>query len=50
MTPQRNIPALRPENLLTIAALALLVAGCFIIVNFFMDVMYAMIDPRIRYR
>jgi ABC-type dipeptide/oligopeptide/nickel transport system permease component len=28
----------------------MLVAGIFIVVNFFMDVMYAWLDPRIRYR
>jgi peptide/nickel transport system permease protein len=31
-------------------ALVLLVASVFIIVNFFMDLMYGWIDPRIRYR
>jgi peptide/nickel transport system permease protein len=31
-------------------ALVLLVAGFFIVVNFAMDVMYAWLDPRIRYR
>ena len=30
--------------------LALLVAGIFIFVNFAMDIMYAWLDPRIRYR
>jgi peptide/nickel transport system permease protein len=33
-----------------IQALVMLVAGCFIVVNFFMDIAYAWIDPRIRYR
>src|SRR5437588_333130 len=33
-----------------IQALVMLVAGCFIVVNFLMDVGYAWIDPRIRYR
>jgi ABC-type dipeptide/oligopeptide/nickel transport system permease component len=28
----------------------MLVSGCFIVVNFFMDIMYAWLDPRIRYR
>jgi peptide/nickel transport system permease protein len=28
----------------------MLVAGIFIVVNFLMDVMYAWLDPRIRYR
>jgi len=28
----------------------MLVAGAFIIVNFLMDVTYAWLDPRIRYR
>jgi ABC-type dipeptide/oligopeptide/nickel transport system permease component len=28
----------------------LLVASVFIIVNFFMDLMYGWLDPRIRYR
>ncbi len=31
-------------------ALVLLVASVFIIVNFFMDIMYGWLDPRIRYR
>jgi len=31
-------------------ALVLLVASVFIIVNFFMDLMYGWLDPRIRYR
>ncbi|HMH50170.1 MAG TPA: ABC transporter permease [Candidatus Acidoferrum sp.] len=31
-------------------ALVMLTASAFIIVNFFMDVMYAWLDPRIRYR
>jgi peptide/nickel transport system permease protein len=31
-------------------ALVLLVAGIFIVVNFLMDLMYAWLDPRIRYR
>ena len=31
-------------------ALVLLVAAIFIVVNFVMDLMYAWIDPRIRYR
>ncbi len=31
-------------------ALVMLVAGIFIVVNFLMDVMYAWLDPRIRYR
>jgi len=31
-------------------ALVLLVSSFFIIVNFFMDVLYAWLDPRIRYR
>ena len=31
-------------------ALVLLVSSAFIIVNFLMDVMYAWLDPRIRYR
>jgi peptide/nickel transport system permease protein len=30
-------------------ALVLLVAAIFIIVNFLMDLMYAWLDPRIRY-
>ncbi len=33
-----------------IQALVMLVAGIFIFVNFAMDVMYAWLDPRIRYR
>jgi len=31
-------------------ALVMLVASAYIIVNFFMDIMYAWLDPRIRYR
>jgi peptide/nickel transport system permease protein len=31
-------------------ALVLLTASTFIVVNFLMDVMYAWLDPRIRYR
>ena len=31
-------------------ALVLLVAAIFIVVNFLMDLMYAWLDPRIRYR
>jgi peptide/nickel transport system permease protein len=31
-------------------ALVMLTASAFIVVNFLMDVMYAWIDPRIRYR
>jgi len=31
-------------------ALVLLVASAFIFMNFLMDVMYAWLDPRIRYR
>ena len=31
-------------------ALVLLVSSAFIVVNFLMDVMYAWLDPRIRYR
>jgi peptide/nickel transport system permease protein len=33
-----------------IQALVMLVSGFFIVVNFFMDVVYAYVDPRIRYR
>jgi len=31
-------------------ALVMLTASAFIVVNFLMDVMYAWLDPRIRYR
>jgi peptide/nickel transport system permease protein len=31
-------------------ALVLLVSSAFIVVNFLMDIMYAWLDPRIRYR
>jgi peptide/nickel transport system permease protein len=31
-------------------ALVMLVAGAFIVVNFLMDVTFAWLDPRIRYR
>ena len=33
-----------------VQALVMLVSGFFIVVNFFMDAVYALVDPRIRYR
>ena len=44
------VQAVAHRDYTLIQALVMLVAGCFIIVNFFMDVMYAWLDPRIRYR
>ena len=44
------VQAVAHRDYTLIQALVMLVAGCFIVVNFFMDVAYAWIDPRIRYR
>src|SRR6266705_3575406 len=44
------VEAVAHRDYTLIQALVMLVAGCFIVVNFFMDVAYAWIDPRIRYR
>ena len=44
------VQAVAHRDYTLIQALTLLVAGCFIVVNFAMDVMYAWLDPRIRFR
>ena len=44
------VQAVAHRDYTLIQALVMLVAGCFILVNFFMDIMYAWLDPRIRYR
>ena len=44
------VQAVAHRDYTLIQSLTLLVAGCFIVVNFMMDVMYAWLDPRIRYR
>jgi peptide/nickel transport system permease protein len=44
------VQAVAHRDYTLIQALVMLVAGIFIVVNFFMDVMYAWLDPRIRYR
>ena len=44
------VQAVAHRDYTLIQALVMLVAGVFIIVNFLMDVGYAWIDPRIRYR
>jgi len=44
------VQAVAHRDYTLIQALVMLVAGIFIFVNFVMDVMYAWIDPRIRYR
>jgi peptide/nickel transport system permease protein len=44
------VQAVAHRDYTLIQALVMLVAGIFILVNFFMDVMYAWLDPRIRYR
>ncbi|MCL6639895.1 MAG: ABC transporter permease [Candidatus Rokubacteria bacterium] len=44
------VQAVAHRDYTLIQALVMLVAGAFIIVNFVMDVMYAWLDPRIRYR
>lgn len=44
------VQAVAHRDYTLIQALVMLVAGCFILVNFLMDVMYAWLDPRIRYR
>jgi peptide/nickel transport system permease protein len=44
------VQAVAHRDYTLIQALVMLVAGCFIIVNFFMDIAYAWLDPRIRYR
>src|SRR5437899_2606382 len=44
------VQAVAHRDYTLIQALVMLVAGCFIVVNFLMDVGYAWIDPRIRFR
>jgi peptide/nickel transport system permease protein len=44
------VQAVAHRDYTLIQALVMLVSGFFIVVNFFMDVVYAWIDPRIRYR
>src|SRR5574341_462678 len=44
------VQAVAHRDYTLIQALTMLVSGFFIVVNFMMDVMYAWLDPRIRYR
>jgi peptide/nickel transport system permease protein len=44
------VQAVAHRDYTLIQALVMIVAGCFIVANFLMDVGYAWIDPRIRYR
>jgi peptide/nickel transport system permease protein len=44
------VQAVAHRDYTLIQALVMLVSGFFIVVNFFMDVVYAYVDPRIRYR
>jgi peptide/nickel transport system permease protein len=44
------VQAVAHRDYTLIQALAMLVAGSFIVVNFLMDITYAWLDPRIRYR
>ena len=44
------VQAVAHRDYTLIQALVMLVSGFFIVVNFFMDVVYAWVDPRIRYR
>jgi len=44
------VQAVAHRDYTLIQALVMLVSGFFIVVNFFMDVVYAVVDPRIRYR
>jgi peptide/nickel transport system permease protein len=44
------VQAVAHRDYTLIQALVMLVAGAFILVNFVMDVLYAWLDPRIRYR
>jgi peptide/nickel transport system permease protein len=44
------VQAVAHRDYTLVQALVMLVAGAFIIVNFAMDVLYAWLDPRIRYR
>ncbi len=44
------VQAVAHRDYTLVQALVMVVAGAFIVVNFCMDVMYAWLDPRIRYR
>ena len=44
------VQAVAHRDYTLIQALTMLVAGFFIVVNFLMDIAYAWLDPRIRYR
>jgi peptide/nickel transport system permease protein len=44
------VQAVAHRDYTLVQALVLLVSGAFIIVNFAMDILYAWLDPRIRYR
>jgi peptide/nickel transport system permease protein len=44
------VQAVAHRDYTLLQALIMLVAGAFIVVNFMMDVAYAWLDPRIRYR
>jgi peptide/nickel transport system permease protein len=44
------VQAVAHRDYTLLQALVMLVAGAFIVVNFFMDIAYAWLDPRIRYR
>jgi peptide/nickel transport system permease protein len=44
------VQAVAHRDYTLIQALVMLVSGIFIVVNFMMDIMYAWLDPRIRYR
>jgi peptide/nickel transport system permease protein len=44
------VQAVSHRDYTLVQALVLLVAAVFIVVNFLMDLMYAWVDPRIRYR
>src|SRR2546423_12833625 len=43
------VQAVAHRDYTPIQALTMLVAGCFIVVHFLMDIAYAWLDPRIRY-
>jgi peptide/nickel transport system permease protein len=44
------VQAVAHRDYTLVQALVLIVAGSFIVMNFFMDVLYAWLDPRIRFR
>ena len=44
------VQAVAHRDYTLVQALVLIVAGSFIVVNFFMDILYAWLDPRIRFR